>query len=122
MSFRPVWSTAEGVIAEVSSGLLRFLREAPCLTWPLTVTEPSPLEINFDRVPEGLTTYRAIVFEVTGCRSANLRIVSGPTVTSGPAATVFGTPRGPVSETADPGLDFENSHLCAGVDLLHRNE
>jgi murein tripeptide amidase MpaA len=105
--FRPPWSEAEGVIAEISSGLLRFLLQAPCATWPLTVRAPSPLEINFVDVPEGLTTYRAVVFEVTGCDAANVRIVSGPTVTSGPPGTAFGTPAGPTSETADPRPNYE---------------
>ncbi|MDW4550726.1 M14 family zinc carboxypeptidase [Defluviimonas sp. D31] len=106
-AFRPPWAEAVGVIAEVSSGFLRFLLEAPCVTWPLTVTAPSPLEIVFADVPEGLTTYRAVVFEVTGCSPATVRIVAGPTVTSGPPSTAFGTPSGLVSATADPRPNFE---------------
>jgi murein tripeptide amidase MpaA len=105
--FRPPWPEAEEVIGEVSSGLVRFLLQAPCATWPLSVTPPSPLEINFVDVPEGLTTYRAVVFEVTGCDAANVRIVSGPTVTAGPPGTLFGTPAGLVSATADPRPTYE---------------
>lgn len=105
--FRPPWGEAEGVIREVSSGLLRFLLAAPCVTWPLTVTAPAPLEVEFADVPEGLTTYRAIVFAVTGCGPASVRIVAGPTVVSGPAGTLFGTPGGPVSLGADPRPNLE---------------
>ena len=105
--FRPPWAVAEDVIREVSSGLLRFLLEAPCATWPLRVAAPSPLEIDFADVPEGLTTYRAVVFEVTGCSATTVRIIGGPSVTSGPAGTMFGTPNGLTSEIADPRPNFE---------------
>ncbi|KEO61561.1 M14 family zinc carboxypeptidase [Thioclava indica] len=108
-SFRPAWSEAEDVIREVSSGLTRMLIAAPCALWPLTVAPPSPLEVEFADVPEGLTTYRAVVFEVTGCSATTMRIISGPTVTSGPAGTVFGTPNGMMSEVADPRPDFETA-------------
>ncbi len=104
--FRPVWSEVEEVIREISSGLMRFLDKAPCITWPITVTPPANLEIKFTDIPEGLTTYRAIVFEVRGCGSAQVRIISGPSVTSGPAGTVLGTPRG-VTASADPSPNFE---------------
>ncbi len=107
--FRPPLSEAEDVIREVSAGLMRFLIDAPCTTWPLQVTPPSPLEIDFRDIPEGLTTYRAAVFEVTGCEVTSVRIISGPTVTSGPSGTNFATPRGPTSETADPGPNFEST-------------
>ncbi len=106
--FRPPWTDAEDVIREVSSGLLRFLLQAPCATWPITVTPPAPLEIDFALVPEGLTTYRAIVFEVRGCGPASVRIINGgPVVTSGPPGTVFGTPAGLSSDPADPWPNFE---------------
>jgi murein tripeptide amidase MpaA len=103
--FRPPWAEAESVIREVSSGLLRFLLQAPGTTWPLTVAPPVPLEIHFLNVPEGLTTYRAIVFQVRGCGPARFRIISGPTVTSGPAGTLLGTPCGLSCQPADPRPD-----------------
>ncbi|QEA37737.1 VWA domain-containing protein [Pistricoccus aurantiacus] len=121
--FRPPWSEAEDVIREVSSGLLRFLLQAPCLTWPLRVTAPAPLEIDFLDVPEGLTTYRAIDFEVTGCRSASVRIIEGPRVTSGPPDTAFGTPMGPTSGEADPRPDVETpAHARVWISYTGTND
>jgi hypothetical protein len=47
------------------------------------------LSIQFNDVPEGEQTARAIVFSVTTCLAATFEIVSGPTVTGGPGS--FGT-------------------------------
>jgi hypothetical protein len=67
----------------------------------LTLTTPS---ISFKNIPEGLggvgvTTYRAIVFEVVTCHTRTFRITSGPT-------GGFGTPLGTVvsvsANDADP--------------------
>ena len=59
---------------------------------PETVTPPA-LSLDFGGVPEGLggvgvTTYRAIVFEVVSCRQITFRITSGPT---GGFTAPFGT-------------------------------
>jgi murein tripeptide amidase MpaA len=106
--FRPPWPEAEDVIREVSSGLLRFLLQAPCTVWPLKVTPPPVLAVNFVDVPEGLTTYRAVVFEVTGCSPASVRMLPpGPMVSSGPPGTTFGIPNGLSSALADPRPNFE---------------
>ena len=56
----------------------------------VNLTTPS---ISFTNIPEGIggtgvTTYRAIVFEVTSCTSITLRITAGPT---GGFGTPFGT-------------------------------
>jgi subtilisin family serine protease len=47
----------------------------------VTLETPS---VNFNDVPEGETTARAIVFSVISCQAATFQIVSGPTVISGP--------------------------------------
>ncbi len=62
---------------------------------PTTVTLATPT-IAFNDVPEGTTTVRAARFAVSSCVDMTFRIVSGPTVTSGPPATSFGTPLGTV--------------------------
>ncbi len=111
-SFRPLWPEAAEVVREVSSGLLRFLVQAPCLTWPITVTPPAALEIDFKDVSEGLTTYRAIVFQVRGCGPAELRIVDGPDVLSGPPGTSFGTPAGLSSGLVDPRPEVEVAQVA----------
>ncbi|MEI4801287.1 tyrosinase family protein [Bacillus sp. FJAT-51639] len=51
----------------------------------------------FNDVPEGVTTVRAIVFEVTTCKMTRLEIVSGP-------GTGFGTPES-TFEIVDPGAE-----------------
>jgi hypothetical protein len=65
----------------------------------VTLTTPS---IAFTNVPEGIggtgvTTYRAIVFDVTSCGSITLRITAGPT-------GGFGTPLG--TSTTVPPAEF----------------
>ncbi|OKH52918.1 hypothetical protein NIES2101_12555 [Calothrix sp. HK-06] len=54
------------------------------------LTTPS---INFNDIPSGETTVRAVVFSVRSCRAVQLQIVSGPTTLTG-AANSFGTPIG----------------------------
>ena len=43
----------------------------------------------FNDVPEGETTLRAAVFDIGSCENVTLRITSGPTLLTGPAATEF---------------------------------
>lgn len=50
------------------------------------VVELQTLSIQFNDVPEGEQTARAIVFSVTSCLSATFQIVSGPAVISGPGS------------------------------------
>lgn len=66
----------------------------------ITLTTPS---VAFTNIPEGLggigvTTYRAIVFEVVTCSTRTFRVTAGPT-------GGFGTPLGTVAavSTTDPG-------------------
>ncbi|SDJ46880.1 von Willebrand factor type A domain-containing protein [Paraburkholderia steynii] len=73
----------------------------------LTLTTPS---IAFDNVPEGLggvgvTTYRAIVFEVVTCATRTFRITAGPT-------GGFGTPLGTsISVSANDNVPIEYARL-----------
>lgn len=66
------------------------------------VTSDTPV-VNFLDVPEGETRLAASVFSLEACGPVHLRVLNGPTVTSGPASTTFGVLRSPV--TADPDLD-----------------
>lgn len=66
------------------------------------VTLDTPV-INFIEVPEGETRLGAAVFSVNACEPVHFTVVSGPTVTSGPAATMFGVLASPI--TADPDID-----------------
>jgi hypothetical protein len=58
------------------------------------VVEPETASLVFNDVPEGETTVRAAVFEVSACEAVHLEVVSGPTVLTGVAGTSFGTPLG----------------------------
>jgi Mg-chelatase subunit ChlD len=59
-------------------------------TYPPTVTLLTPA-VTFNDVPEGETAARAAVFSAIACGDINMAITAGPTVTSGPAGTNFGT-------------------------------
>ncbi len=59
--------------------------------------------INFIDVPEGETRLGAAVFSLNACEPVHFTVVNGPTVTSGPPATIFGVLASPV--TADPNVD-----------------
>ncbi len=61
--------------------------------------------VNFIEVPEGETRLGAALFSVDACEPVHFSVVSGPTVTSGPAATVFAVLASPV--TADPEVDHK---------------
>lgn len=86
--FQPPWSEMENIILDVSSALCGFALSAPCACSIIDANQMTPA-INFNDVPEGETTARAMVFSVTTCRDVDFQIVSGPTVTSGPGS--FGT-------------------------------
>lgn len=62
---------------------------------------PETLSINFLDVPEGETFLRAAVFNLKACEPVNFAVVSGPTVTSGPASTVFGVIQSPLNPNLD---------------------
>jgi len=66
----------------------------------VTLDTPS---ITFLDVPEGETVLRAAVFSLDACGPVHLTVTAGPTVTSGPPATVFGVLAPSVA--ADPHVD-----------------
>lgn len=86
--FQPPWSEMEDIILDVSSALVNFALTAPCVCSIIDASLLTPA-VNFNDVPEGELTARAIVFSVTTCGNATFQIISGPTVTSGPGS--FGT-------------------------------
>jgi Common central domain of tyrosinase/von Willebrand factor type A domain len=59
-------------------------------TFPASVTLITP-SINFNEVPTGETSARAIVFSAVSCQDVHLSITAGPTVLTGPVGTNFGT-------------------------------
>lgn len=73
-----------------------FLPDAP------RVTLDTPA-VNFIEVPAGETRMAAVVFSLDACEPVHFTVVSGPTVTSGPPATVFAMLAPMV--VADPHLD-----------------
>jgi len=83
--FQPPWSEMEQIILDVSSALVAFALATPC-TCSVIDADLLTLALNFNDVPEGETTARAIVFSVTTCGAATFQIVAGPSVTSGPGA------------------------------------
>lgn len=67
------------------------------------VTPPSSLAINFMSVPEGETRLGAATFRLNACDPVHFTVISGPTLVSGPPATIFSL----ISSTvvADPSVD-----------------
>lgn len=59
--------------------------------------------VHFIEVPEGETRMGAAVFDLDACEVVHFTVVGGPTLTSGPPATVFGMHQSPVA--ADPHVD-----------------
>lgn len=91
--YRPVYSCKMRILGApfcpVCAGVIRAAL-TPYVT-PTTVTLTTP-SISFTDIPEGIggmgvTTYRAIVFEVSGCETRTFNITAGPT-------GGFGTPLG----------------------------
>jgi hypothetical protein len=64
-------------------------------TSPTTVSLDTP-SVIFNDVPEGIEAPGSAVFTVDSCLEITFEIISGPTVTSGPAGTQFNTPLGNV--------------------------
>ncbi len=94
--FQPPWAEMENIILDVTAGLIEFCVAAPCEGDLVGVNLDTPV-LTFNDVPEGETTVRAAIFSVNSCRALTFEITSGPTVTSGPAGTVFGAPLGAIA-------------------------
>ncbi|MEH6471240.1 MAG: M14 family zinc carboxypeptidase [Halopseudomonas sp.] len=86
--FQPPWAEMENIILDVSSALVAFALAAPCVCSIVDANLLTPV-VNFNDIPEGELTPRAIVFSVTSCGAASFQIVSGPTTLTGPGS--FGT-------------------------------
>jgi hypothetical protein len=86
---------------------------------PTTVTLTTP-SIAFSNIPEGIggtgvTTYRAIVFEITSCIPITLRITAGPTGGFGtPLGTTINVPPAKFSAFADGRLWLSYTSTTAG--------
>jgi hypothetical protein len=95
------WAPPENQI-EVKDSKHPTVVAPPCYdTLPLTITLSAPsmgTPLRFLDVPEGETTYRAVVLTVTGCRDLTFDIVGGP---GAPFTTPLGTsfPHAPPSFT-----------------------
>jgi hypothetical protein len=59
--------------------------------------------VHFIEVPEGETRMGAAIFALDACEVLHFTVTSGPTLTSGPPATVFALHQSPVA--ADPHVD-----------------
>lgn len=98
------WAPPENQI-EVKDARHPSVVAPPCYdTLPLTITLTAPAmgtSLRFLDVPEGETTYRAVVLTVTGCRDLTFEIVAGP---GAPFTTPLGTsfPHAPASFTTAP--------------------
>ncbi len=98
---RPVWATRPWYAPENQQANKNCkdpsVVRPPCYdtlpTYPPTVTLLTPA-VTFNDVPEGETAARAIVFSAIACGDVHMTITAGPTVTSGPAGTMFGTALG----------------------------
>jgi hypothetical protein len=75
------WAPPENEI-EVKNAKHPSIVAPPCYdTLPLSITLTAPamgMPLRFLDVPEGETTYRAVVLTVTGCRDLTFEIVAGP--------------------------------------------
>ena len=82
--FQPPWAEMELIVQDVTAGLIELCVAAPCGGGLIAVTLDTPT-IQFDNVPEGVETVRAVVFSVETCAAVDFEVVDGPSATSGPA-------------------------------------
>lgn len=94
-SFQPPYADGQDVMREVAAGLLAFALALHEVTDGLAVELRTPA-VAFVDVPEGQTTARAVVFDVSGALDVDLEVVAGPT---GP----FGLPLGATVTVPAPG-------------------
>jgi murein tripeptide amidase MpaA len=97
LSFQPLWSEMANIIMDVDAGLIGMCLAAQCAGGLTVVTLKTPV-LNFNDIPAGVETSRAIVFSVETCSIANFDVVSGPAVLSGPGS--FNVPLGNVALTS----------------------
>jgi murein tripeptide amidase MpaA len=87
--FKPQNPERDQVIREVTSGLINFCLACSCGV-PGLVVELRTSNLVFNHCPEGRTTSRPVILQVTGCDAATFRVVSGPSRTGGPGRIHFG--------------------------------
>jgi murein tripeptide amidase MpaA len=91
----------EEVINEVTSGLVNFCLACACGV-PGLVVELRTSNVVFNHCPEGRTSSRPVILQVTGCDAATFRVVSGPSRTGGSTHINFGIAVGTRSVPAAP--------------------
>lgn len=79
----------EEVIREVTSGLVNFCLACACGV-PGLVVELRTSSVVFNHCPEGRTSSRPVILQVTGCDAVRFRVVSGPSRTGGSTRINFG--------------------------------
>ena len=87
--FKPASPEREDVIREVTSGLINFCLACACGV-PGLVVELRTSNVVFNHCPEGRTSSRPVILQVTGCEAARFRVVSGPSRTGGSTHINFG--------------------------------
>ena len=93
LSFQPLWPEMANIIQEVDAGLIGMCISAPCADGLAVVSLETPV-LNFNDIPAGVQTSRAVVFSVETCASVHFDVISGPAVVSGPGS--FSLPLGNV--------------------------
>ena len=104
------------VIREVTSGLINFCLACACGVPGLTV-ELRTSSVVFNQCPEGRTSSRPVILQVTGCDAATFRIILGPNRTSGSTRINFGIAvgsRGVPASTAPISRDLLVWLTCSG--------
>ncbi|MGZ8329148.1 MAG: M14 family zinc carboxypeptidase [Allosphingosinicella sp.] len=97
--FQPPWAEMELIIQDVTAGLIELCVAAPCGAGLIAVTLDTPT-IEYNDVPEGVETVRAVVFSVETCAAVDFDVIDGPSPTSGPGT--FGLPMGGAALPAAP--------------------
>lgn len=87
--FKPESPEREQVIEEVASGLINFCLACACGVPGLSV-QLRTSNVVFNHCPEGRTSSRPVILQVTGCEAATFRVMSGPSRTSGSTRINFG--------------------------------
>ncbi|HVR65350.1 MAG TPA: M14 family zinc carboxypeptidase [Verrucomicrobiae bacterium] len=87
--FDPSIAEKDEIVLEVASGLVNFCLACACGVPGLTA-ELRTTSVVFNHCPEGRTSSRPVILQVTGCDAATFRITSGPTRTGGSSHIGFG--------------------------------
>ena len=77
------------VVRELASGLINFSLACACGV-PGLVVELRTSSVVFNHCPEGRTSSRPVILQVTGCDAATFRVSTGPSRTGGSTHINFG--------------------------------